>query len=171
MKRLSVFLLLLCSLCAGAQPRVERWGCFELSLPAVVQGNPFDVALTATFSNGSERMTVRGFYDGDGLFKIRFMPGSEGEWSYVTASRVPALNRRRGSFVCTPPAADNHGPVVPDGLHFKYADGTRYYPVGTTAYDWMHVGDAAAVRTVASMQASGFNKLRMLFFLHNLPVE
>ena len=122
---LTSVLLLLCAFYAPAQQRVERWGCFELSLPAVVQGNPFDVALSATFTNGAERMTVRGFYDGDGCFKVRFMPDSEGEWSYVTASRVPALNRRRGSFVCTAPAADNHGPVVPDGLHFKYADGTR----------------------------------------------
>lgn len=164
-------LLLTASQPSRAQQRVERWGCFELSLPAAVQGNPFEVALTATFTCGAESQTVRGFYDGDGVFKVRFMPGSEGEWSYVTASRVPALNRRRGSFVCAAPSEGNHGPVEPDGRHFRYADGTRYYPVGTTAYDWMHVGDEAAARTVASMLASGFNKLRMLFFLHNLPVE
>ena len=111
--------LLLCCLPGRAQERVERWGCFELSLPAAVQGNPYDVALTATFTSGGETLTVRGFYDGGGVFKIRFMPGSEGTWTYVTASRVPALNRKRGSFVCTAPTADNHGPVVPDGLHFK----------------------------------------------------
>jgi hypothetical protein len=35
----------------------------------------------------------------------------------------------------------------------------------------MHVGDEAAAQTVASLRESGFNKLRMLFFLHNLPVE
>ena len=173
MKRILLIAASLLGLCAAAaaQQRVERWGCFELSLPAAVQGNPFDVELTATFTNGAASQTVRGFYDGDGTFKVRFMPGTEGTWTYVTASRAGALNRRRGSFVCTAPAEGNHGPVEPDGLHFKYADGTRYYPVGTTAYDWMHVGDAAAERTIASLQASGFNKVRMLFFLHNLPVE
>ena len=172
MRRLTIvlFSLLLC-LAAAAQERVERWGCYELSLPAAVAGNPFDVAVSATFTSGDASLTVRGFYDGDGCFKIRFMPPSEGRWTYVTSSRVPALNRKRGTLDCVAPSAANHGPVEPDGLHFRYADGTRYYPVGTTAYDWMHVGDEAASRTVAAMRASGFNKLRMLFFLHNLPVE
>ena len=156
---------------ARSQERVARWDCFELSLPATVRGNPFEVELSATFSCAGESRTVRGFYDGDGLFKIRFMPDREGTWTYATRSSVRALDRRRGSFSCTAPAEGNHGPVVPDGLHFKYADGTRYYPVGTTAYDWMHVGDETAARTVASLRESGFNKLRMLFFLHNLPVE
>ncbi len=172
MKRFLFSLLaLLLVLCAAAQDRVERWGCYELTLSATVPGNPYDVALTATFTNGSDKYTVRGFCDGEGVFKVRFMPPSEGRWTWVTASKVPALNRRKGSFECTAPSADNHGPVVPDGRHFKYADGTRYYPVGTTAYDWMHVGEEAAARTVASLKESGFNKLRMLFFLHNLPVE
>ena len=163
--------VLLLSLTAWGQERVERWGCYEVSLEAAVPGNPYDVALEATFTNGAGSMTVRGFCDGDGVFKIRFMPPSEGRWTWVTKSRVSALNRKKGSFECIAPGPDNHGPVEPDGLHFKYADGTRYYPVGTTAYDWMHVGDEAAARTVASLKESGFNKLRMLFFLHNLPVE
>lgn len=170
--RLMMIAALLSACCAAAaQESVERWGCYEISLQASVPGNPFDVPLTATFTHDGESQTVRGFYDGDGCFKIRFMPASEGRWTWVTDSRVAALNRKRGSFDCTAPAADNHGPVVPDGLHFKYADGTRYYPVGTTSYDWMHVGDETAARTVASMRESGFNKLRMLFFLHNLPIE
>ena len=167
---LSLSALLFC-LGALAQERVERWGCYEISLPAAVSGNPFDVALSATFASGGHSVTVRGFYDGDGVFRIRFMPPEEGRWTYVTASRVPALNRKRGSFDCVAPSAGNHGPVEPDGRHFRYADGTRYYPVGTTAYDWMHVGDEAAAQTVESLRESGFNKLRMLFFLHNLPVE
>lgn len=124
---LSLSALLFC-LGALAQERVERWGCYEISLPAAVSGNPFDVALSATFASGGHSVTVRGFYDGDGVFRIRFMPPEEGRWTYVTASRVPALNRKRGSFDCVAPSAGNHGPVEPDGRHFRYADGTRYYP-------------------------------------------
>ena len=34
--------------------------------------------------------------------------------------------------------------VLVDGEHnFKYADGTRYYPMGTTAYAWTHMKEGA----------------------------
>lgn len=169
----SVFICIFAS--ARPQPvsgeEVEKWGCFELSLEASVRGNPFDVGFSATFTNGTCSVEVYGFYDGDNSFKLRFMPEYEGEWTYVTKSRVPALNRRRGGFTCIPASGDNHGPVRADGQDFRYADGTRYYPVGTTSYDWMHVRGDYPARTVASLGESGFNKLRMLFFLHNLPIE
>ena len=163
-------LLLVCAL-SYSQDTVEKWGRFEFSCRAAVKSNPFDVKFTATFTNGSETKTVRGFYDGNDTFVVRFMPGSEGTWNYVTASNVPALNRKKGSFVCTPALEGNHGPVEIDGLHFKYADGTRYYPVGTTSYDWMHVPGDYPSKTIASLKASGFNKIRSLFFLHNLNIE
>ena len=172
MKKLFFFLTaLLLTLASFAQGQVERWGRYEVSYKASVKSNPFDVKLTATFTNGTDKMTVRGFYDGDDTFVIRFMPGSEGHWTFVTSSNVSALNRKRGAFDCVAPSEGNHGPVEIDGLHFKYADGTRYYPVGTTSYDWMHVPGDYPAKTVASLKASGFNKVRSLFFLHNLNIE
>ncbi len=151
--------------------QVEKWGCYELSLQSSVKGNPFDVSLSAVFSNGSEKQEVRGFYDGDGVFKVRFMPQAEGHWSYVTKSSVSALRGKKGAFDCIAPSEGNHGPVHADGSAFRYADGTLYHPVGTTSYDWMHVQGDFPQRTVASLLESGFNKIRMLFFLHNLPIE
>ena len=109
-------LLLVCAL-SYSQDTVEKWGRFEFSCRAAVKSNPFDVKFSATFTNGSETKTVRGFYDGNDTFVVRFMPGSEGTWNYVTASNVPALNRKKGSFVCTPALEGNHGPVEIDGLH------------------------------------------------------
>lgn len=172
MKRFAFIALLFASLALNAQTSVERWDCFETSITAKVKGNPFDVKLCAVFTNGTDRISVNGFYDGDDTFRIRFMPQEEGVWTYVTSSNVPALNRRKGSFECVAPGKDNHGPVVADGLHFKYSDGTRYYPVGTTSYDWMHCPfEGYQAKTIASLKASGFNKIRSLFFLHNLQVE
>jgi len=178
MKRI---VLIVCSLClwaafsvagrASEGQSVEMWDVFEVSLPAQVKGNPFDVSLSAVFKNGDASVKVNGFYDGDGVFKLRFMPDREGSWTYTTSSSFSALNRKKGSFVCSAPSEGNHGPVEADGLHFKYADGTRYYPVGTTSYDWMHVPGDYPERTVASLEKSGFNKIRMLFFLHNLDVD
>jgi hypothetical protein len=47
----SFLLLLLLGISGGfAQDKVECWGRYEISLPAKVKGNPFDIELTATFS-------------------------------------------------------------------------------------------------------------------------
>ena len=47
----SFLLLLLFGISGGfAQDKVECWGRYEISLPAKVKGNPFDIELTATFS-------------------------------------------------------------------------------------------------------------------------
>jgi hypothetical protein len=172
MRNVILTLLLLCTIGATAQDKVERWGRYELTLPAKVKGNPFDVELTATFSGPDTTIVVHGFYDGDNTFKIRFMPTKTGTWSYSTLSEVAALNGVRGKVTCVKPSDDNHGPVVVDGIYnFRYADGTRYYPVGTTSYDWMHQDDNLTSQTIESMRQSKFNKLRMLFFVHNFDLD
>lgn len=166
----SIYLILLTcffSLVTSAQNKVERWGRFEISIPAKVKGNPFNTKLSATFNKGKKKITVSGFYDGNNTFKIRFMPKEEGTWTYVTKSQVSSLNNKKGKFECIPPSKNNHGPVVPDGYDFKYADGTYYYPIGTTSYDWMHVADSIQDQTIQSMAQSRFNKLRMLVFVQN----
>ena len=75
-----------------AQDKVECWGRYEISIPAKVKGNPFDVELTATFNGPDTTLTVRGFYDGNDTFKIRFMPVKQGGWYYITQSKIPALD-------------------------------------------------------------------------------
>ena len=96
----SFLLLLLFGISGGfAQDKVECWGRYEISLPAKVKGNPFDIELTATFSGPDTTLTVRGFYDGNDTFKIRFMPVSQGVWSYVTQSEIPVLNEGIGGYL------------------------------------------------------------------------
>ena len=169
----SFLLLLLLGISGGfAQDKVECWGRYEISLPAKVKGNPFDIELTATFSGPDTTLTVRGFYDGNDTFKIRFMPVNQGVWSYVTQSEIPVLNKVKGRIECIAPGKGNHGPVKVDGTYnFKYADGTRYYPVGTTSYDWMHVAGNQPDQTVKSLELSKFNKIRMLFFVQNFDPD
>lgn len=163
-----LFLSCLIAISSRAGDEVERWGRFELSLKAEVQGNPFDTELSAAFSCGDTTVTVRGFYDDNATFKVRFMPDRQGEWTYVTESDVKDLNGIKGHFTCVGQGKGNHGPVNVDGqYHFKYSDGTRYYPIGTTSYDWMHVAGDKPYKTVQSLDKAGFNKLRMLFFVQN----
>lgn len=143
---------------------VERWGIFELTLSGPADGNPYvDVELTAEFQFRNRIVAVDGFYDGDGTYKIRFSPDREGTWWYRTSSSAPELDGRVGEFVVGPASEGNHGPVrVVGGWRFEYADGTRHESYGTTCYHWTHTGDEAHERrTLESLAASPFNKLRM----------
>ena len=112
----------------SAHASVPQWEAFEVTLAGPSSGNPFtDVDLTATFALGNRSVCLDGFYDGNGSYKIRFMPDSPGEWSYTTASNAPELSGRTGRFSCTAALAGAHGPVrVANTHHFAYADGTPF---------------------------------------------
>src|SRR6266849_4563040 len=100
------------TLTTASPTEVERWGRYEVVLKAPVSGNPFtDSTFRADFQFEHRTVTVDGFYDGDGTWRVRFMPDTIGEWSYVTHSPTPALNGVTGRFRCVSPSAGNHGPV------------------------------------------------------------
>ncbi len=144
----------------------EQWGVFELELAGSAEGNPFlEVELTAQFSYKHRTIEVDGFYDGDGVYRIRFMPDALGSWRYRTHSNRDELSGVEGTFICTASAPGNHGPVrVANTYHFAYADGTPYKQIGTTCYVWAHQGDELEEQTLATLQAASFNKLRMCVF-------
>jgi len=152
---------------AGAgREAAERWEFAEIALDGPASGNPFiDVTLAATFRMGNRALTVPGFYDGNGVYKIRFMPDTEGEWKWTTASHSPALDGKTGSLMCTAASDGNHGPVsVRDGYHFGYADGTPYVECGTTCYAWAFQAEQTQRQTIETLTHSPFNKLRMCIF-------
>ncbi len=146
--------------------KIERWGIFELSLNGPSGGNPFvDVKLSAEFKHNSRILKPEGFYDGNGLYRIRFMPDELGEWTYLTKSNRKELDGKTGKLTCMRPSADNHGPVrVHKTWHFAYADGTPYFQVGTTCYAWVHQGNALEEQTLATLKGAPFNKMRMCVF-------
>lgn len=160
--RATVFLLGLLPLYA----QIERWSIYEVTLHGPSEGNPFrDVQLSAEFRFHNRSVKPDGFYDGDGTYRIRFMPDAEGEWTYTTHSNRPESNGKTGRFLCTAPSKGSHGPVVVrNTYHFGYADGTPYVPFGTTSYAWVHQGDALEERTIATLRTAPFNKMRMCVF-------
>jgi len=145
---------------------VEQWGVFELELTGSAEGNPFlDVELTAQFSYKHRTVAVDGFYDGDGVYRIRFMPDTQGSWRYTTRSNRDELSGVEGSINCVAPAPENHGPVrVANTYHFAYADGTPYKQIGTTCYVWTHQGDELEQQTLRTLRTAPFNKIRMCVF-------
>jgi len=156
---------------AAAEPPVGQWGIFEISLPGPTNGNPFlDVQLSARFQLGDTNVEVNGFYDGDGIYRVRFMPEQQGHWHYETHSNVRELDDHTGEFTVIPPTGNNHGPVrVRYTYHFAYADGTTYWPIGTTCYNWWHMVDPIEKETLATLAASPFNKIRMCVFPKHEP--
>ncbi len=146
--------------------KIERWGIFELRLDGPEDGNPFvDVQVGARFSHENRTIEAGGFYDGDGIYRIRFMPDAGGLWRYETTGNRPDLGGISGEFHCVDAPAANHGPVsVRDTYHFAYADGTPYFPIGTTCYVWNHQGDELEEQTLKTLAAAPFNKLRMCVF-------
>ena len=146
--------------------QVERWGIYELSLEGPGDGNPFlDVRLSAHFTYNHRIVEVDGFYDGAGVYRVRFMPDTVGAWRYVTRSNRAELDGQTGAFTCTEPEPGNHGPVrVHNTYHFGYGDGTPYVPIGTTCYAWAHQGDELEEQTLRTLENAPFNKMRMCVF-------
>jgi hypothetical protein len=142
---------------------VEQWGLFEASFPGPSSGNPFvDTKFSARFTQEHRTVEVAGFYDGDGAYRVRFMPDMQGSWSYITESNTSQLQGKRGSFTCVAPSAANHGPVqVAHQYHFQYADGKPYFPFGTTCYSLAFLGEELEDETLKTLSGAPFNKVRM----------
>jgi hypothetical protein len=149
-----------------AADAVEQWGIYEIALIGPTNGNPFlDAQLSARFTQGTNSVEANGFYDGDGIYRVRFMPEQQGEWKYKTASNVRVLNGKTGEFATTKPSLQNHGPVhVAHTYHFAYADGAPYKELGTTCYVWELQPEDLQEQTLKTLATGPFNKIRFCIF-------
>ena len=103
----------------------------------------FDVELTATFSGPDTTMTVSGFYAGNGVFKVRFMPKTVGKWTYLW-KYIRNLWGGDQSFLL-----DHSGSALRcDGYHGQ--DRIIYY--------WMSVYDRTAGDALFKVQGTGKTK-------------
>lgn len=144
----------------------SRFDVFEICIEVDrIEGNPFtDYTLEAEFTSPLRRTHVEGFYDGNRLFKVRYMPSVEGEHT-VSVSGSFLEKPLSISFSVGKAKKNAHGPVhVQDTYHFAYEDGTPYVSVGTTCYVWHLQSDACIEQTLASLEKAGFNKIRFCIF-------
>jgi hypothetical protein len=151
--------------------QVEQWGIFELTLEGPSTGNPFlEVNFGATFRCAERVVEAKGFYDGDGLYRVRLMPDRVGTWDYTTSSNCAELDGKTGMLTSITPSENSHGPVyVHNTFHFAHADGKSYYPFGTTCYAWTHQGEELEEQTLATLKEASFNKMRMCVFPKHYP--
>ena len=69
------------ALVGGAESTVQQWDTFELSLKGPAGGNPFtEVTLSARFARDGGAFEPEGFYDGNGVHRVRFVPNRPGVW-------------------------------------------------------------------------------------------
>ena len=63
--------------------QVEKWEVLEVEIQGKREGNPFtDYEIQGVFTGKNENVMVGGFYECDGIYKLRFMPSFEGEYSF-----------------------------------------------------------------------------------------
>ena len=101
--------------------QVERWDIFEITLQGPKEGNPFvEQWVKGVFRGKNQTIKTQGFYDGDGVYKVRFMPSFEGKYTYETSGSFSQA-KTSGSFTVVPATGNNHGPVrVANGHHFAW---------------------------------------------------
>ncbi len=145
---------------------VPMWDFYELQLEGTQSGNPYlDIDFSAEFILNNRVVSVPGFYDGKGVYKVRFMPDTEGKWLVKTTSNCESLNNHSCEFICTAAREGQHGPVsVANKYHFAHQDGKPYFPFGTTCYAWTHQELSLQEQTLETFEKASFNKVRMSIF-------
>jgi len=145
----------------------EQWGIEELTLHSDRRySNPFtEVKLTGRLTCAGQTTQSAGFFDGGDTWKIRFMPRVQGACEFLTASNDSELNKVAGKFNVGPPSEGNRGPVqVAKLYHFSYADGTPFFLLGTTLYNWINRDQALELQTLKTLSMSPFTKIRFCLF-------
>ena len=154
---------------------------FELQ-SSVSHPNPFCVQLVVTFTHASGvTLKVPGFYDGNGIWKVRFSPTQEGIWQGNVVSDDAQLDGVADlDVVCVPNEnARVHGRVRVDDKaphRFCFEDGTVCVPLGfewdwMTAYHQVHDGDSERANpsftdAMDLLSESGFNYVMANLYAH-----
>ncbi len=108
------------------------YGTFEVTLNASgLSGNLFREFAAVEFAHGGRSFTVEGFFDGEAIWRARFMPDSPGLWTYSWRFRGAS---GEGAFHAAVEAKPGrHGHVRPDRERPGYLihdDGTAHYWFG-----------------------------------------
>lgn len=139
---------------------MKQYEMFELVFSGEARtDNWAQIDLTAKFTCGGKHKAVKGFYDGEGRYVVRFFPEIPGEWHW----RVTGAVNAEGTEICQP-ADGALGLVKAVDTHFEYTDGTLFIPFGTTVYALAHQKDTLVSQTLESLKKAPFNKVRMCVF-------
>ncbi|MBQ4086605.1 MAG: DUF4038 domain-containing protein [Clostridia bacterium] len=127
---------------------------FELSFENIPAGGE----IIGKFLWNGKEMSIPGFYAGNGVYKLRFLPKEAGEYHWEISGAVQA----EGTEICEESGLP--GMVRADGKAFRYENGRLFHPFGTTVYALISQTDELIEQTMRTLEQSPFNKLRMCVF-------
>ncbi len=133
---------------------MKKFELFELFFENLPEGGE----ITAEFACNGEKITVPGFYAGNGVYKVRFLPKQTGEYTW----KVSGVVSGEGSETCGD--SDLPGMVRADGKAFRYENGKLFHPFGTTVYALISQPDELIEKTMQTLEKAPFNKIRMCVF-------
>ena len=114
--------------------------------------------IAAEFSCDGEKKTVPGFYAGNGVYKVRYLPKQAGEYHW----NVRGVVCSEGQGNCL--ESDHPGMVKADGKAFRFKNGQLFHPFGTTVYALISQTDELIEQTMQTLEKAPFNKIRMCVF-------
>lgn len=173
---------MLCAAVVGStQVTAPRWQPVDFEFrSSAAHDNPFKVRFGAVASgpDGAE-LRIPGFYDGGGVWKIRFAPTAVGDWSLVTSSEDRELDGRTAGPITCVPQTD---PCIRGGLrvdpqhprHFVREDGSRFFLMGYEC-DWLWALDSTRADLpvvnayLDKLSAHGFNYVILNVYAHDTP--
>lgn len=124
-------------------------------------GSQSVIDLRATFTCLNSVKEVSGFYAGNGIYCVRYLPQNTGHVHW----KVRGLFSVEGEEECLPcEDGIHHGLVKAEGTALKYEDGTSYRPFGTTVYAMMHQSEEIIAQTIDTILKSPFDKVRTCMF-------
>ena len=137
--------------------QVGRWDRFEISLNNPAAGSQAELNVTYKKPDGGS-VNFWGFYDGDDVWKIRFMPDCLGVWEY-SAQFSDGSPGASGQFVCVP--SDIPGMISKDEANpvwFGFRGGTHVLVRS------FHIGDCFFADTDNTVTGERWNPdMRMAF--------
>lgn len=131
-----------------SQDKIEIWNKIEIQFESSkTYDNPIyevqDFKIQFTAPSGREKV-VRGFWDGNTDWKVRFLPDETGTWNWKSTcsdQENNGLHNREGKFECIKNTNTNpifqRGGIVhnPGSYHLSYNDGTPFFWLACTAWN------------------------------------
>lgn len=140
---------------------MRQYEIFELEfIAATPQISYTNVDLLAKFDTPDGTIMVRGFYAGNNKYKIRFLPQRAGHYTWSVSGVIHA----EGEADCAPHVSERRGIVRVDGTHFRFENGSWFWPFGTTVYALLHQKQELVEQTMETLSHAPFNKIRFCVF-------